>query len=531
MLEALKIKYKLWLIAGVAVVGLTGYMIYSSISLRHTMEHEKQLKIRHVVEVAYGVLDHYYRLTQSRVMPEQDAKEAALAAVKSLRYEETDYFWINDMHPTMIMHPYKPELNGQDLSDYKDPAGMRLFIEFVNIVKTRNAGFVYYLWPKPGVNQPVRKVSFVKGFQPWGWVIGSGIYLDDIDAAFQAKIRDSLAALLLLVALTGVLVWMIARSILAPLGAEPSVVAGIANRVAKGDLRITIEAANGDKGSLLFSVKRMVERLKSVIAEVKSASDNVVAGSQHLSSSSGQMSQGAAEQAASVEEASASIEQLSATVRQTADNARQTEAMANMSAAYAREGGQAVSEAVGAMKLIAVKIGIIEDIARQTNLLALNAAIEAARAGQEGKGFAVVAGEVRKLAERSRAAAVEISGLSVSSVEVADRAGAVLAKLVPDITKTAEKVREITVAMQEQSLGTEQINTALQQLNQVVQENSASAEEMAATAEELSSQAEQLLSTISYFTVDHSGNRPAPERARRNPCVKEVDAPLYPQMG
>jgi methyl-accepting chemotaxis protein len=222
------------------------------------------------------------------------------------------------------------------------------------------------------------------------------------------------------------------------------------------------------------------------------------------------MSQGTTEQAASAEEASSSIEEMNATIKQNADNASQTEKIALKSAADAEESGKAVTEAVTAMKEIAGKISIIEEIARQTNLLALNAAIEAARAGDHGKGFAVVAAEVRRLAERSQAAAGEISKLSASSVQVAELAGSMLLKLVPDIQKTSELVQEISAASKEQAGGADQINLSIQQLNQVVQQNAGAAEEMSSTAEELSAQAEQLQETIMFFKLDdadHAGAR------------------------
>jgi PAS domain S-box-containing protein len=276
-----------------------------------------------------------------------------------------------------------------------------------------------------------------------------------------------------------------------------------AENIAGGDLTNSVKVLS-EKDVLGASLAAMLEKLRSVVSDVKTAADNVASGSQQLSSGSEQMSQGASEQAASAEEASSSVEEMNATIRQNADNSQQTEKIAQQSAVDARESGKAVSETVVAMKDIAKRISIIEEIARQTNLLALNAAIEAARAGEHGKGFAVVASEVRKLAERSQLAAGEISELSSTSVEVAEKAGQMLAKLVPDIQKTAELVQEITAASKEQTSGSDQINSAIQQLNQVIQQNAGSAEEMSSTAEELSSQAEQMQDTISFFKINES---------------------------
>ena len=277
-----------------------------------------------------------------------------------------------------------------------------------------------------------------------------------------------------------------------------------AQEIAGGNLLVDIKERSGND-ELMRALSAMVQQLSEVVGEVKSASDNVAMGSQEMSSGSESMSQGASEQAAAAEEASSSMEQMSANIRQNADNALQTEKIAVKSAADAIEGGKAVEQTVKAMKEIAGKINIIEEIARQTNLLALNAAIEAARAGVHGKGFAVVASEVRKLAERSQAAASEISKLSLSSVNVAERAGQMLNQLVPDIQKTAELVQEISTSSREQDAGASQINKAIQQLDQVIQQNAGAAEEMSSTAEQLSSQAEQLQSTISFFKVKESG--------------------------
>ena len=246
--------------------------------------------------------------------------------------------------------------------------------------------------------------------------------------------------------------------------------ADVAEEIAKGNLTVEVQLAS-EKDQLGSALKNMVQILGDVIGQVGSATDNVSSGSQAMSAASEEMSQGASEQAAAAEEASSSIEQMTANIRQNADNALQTEKIAIKAAQDAREGGTAVAETTTAMKDIANKIMIIEEIARQTNLLALNAAIEAARAGEHGKGFAVVAAEVRKLAERSQIAAGEISKLSVSSVEVAEKAASLLNVIVPNIQKTAELVQEISAASKEQDSGAEQINKAIQQLDQVIQQN------------------------------------------------------------
>lgn len=276
-----------------------------------------------------------------------------------------------------------------------------------------------------------------------------------------------------------------------------------AKAVADGDLTATIDINQRDEvGMLAEALRGMILRLRDIVTDVKEASNNVASGSEELSASAEEMSQGAAEQAASAEEVSSSMEEMASNIRQNADNASETERIALKSAEDAESGGQAVSDTVDAMRQIAEKISIIEEIARQTDLLALNAAIEAARAGEHGKGFAVVASEVRKLAERSQSSAGEISKLSASSVEVAERAGEMLTQIVPDIQKTAELVQEISAACREQDSGADQVNKAIQQLDEVIQRNASASEEMASTSEELSGQAEQLLSAISFFKVN-----------------------------
>ncbi|MGA1830983.1 methyl-accepting chemotaxis protein [Rhizobium wenxiniae] len=343
----------------------------------------------------------------------------------------------------------------------------------------------------------------------------------DVDYAQTRMIMISVAVAAFLIATLAAL-W-IAMSINKGLRNAVSAV----QNVAEGDLtRFATISSKDEIGDLLTYVNTMIERLRGVVGDALSASDNVSSGSQELSASSEQLSQGATEQASSAEEASASMEEMAANIKQNADNAAQTEKIARQSSRDAEASGQAVNRAVGAMRTIAEKISIVQEIARQTDLLALNAAVEAARAGEHGKGFAVVASEVRKLAERSQAAAAEISALSGDTVQVATEAGEMLNRLVPDIQKTAELVSEISAACREQDIGASQINEAIQQLDKVTQQNAGASEEMSATSEELASQAEELQASIAFFRVDQAGAKPAPKRSAA-PAPRAAAKPAY----
>jgi methyl-accepting chemotaxis protein len=303
------------------------------------------------------------------------------------------------------------------------------------------------------------------------------------------------------------LAFIMIRGVRRQLGDDPSVIENIADRLSEGNLTIKMKSSSKIETGVFAAMKRMLERFSRVVNDVKFASENVASGSQQMSSSAQEMSQGATEQAASAEEALSSMEQMVANIRQNTDSAMETMKISQKAADDATQSGIAVTESMAAMKEIAGKISIIEEIARQTNLLALNAAIEAARAGEHGKGFAVVAAEVRKLAERSQDAAGEISQLSSSSIDVAERAGEMLSNLVPDIQKTAELVQEISAASSEQNTGAEQVSKAILQLDMVIQQNAGASEEMAATSEELASQAQQLQDTIKFFKVGDNGSR------------------------
>ncbi|WP_321472961.1 methyl-accepting chemotaxis protein [uncultured Paludibaculum sp.] len=295
----------------------------------------------------------------------------------------------------------------------------------------------------------------------------------------------------------------------------------VATSISEGDL--TVQAnSRSERDRLGQALIRMLENLRKTVSDVATAASNVATGSEEMSSTAQQLSQGATEQAAAAEESTSAMEEMASSVQQNADNARQTDKIASKASEDARSSGEAVGQTAQAMKEIAEKINIIEEIARKTDLLALNAAVEAARAGEHGKGFAVVASEVRKLAERSQTAAAEISRLTTDGVRLAEGAGHLLSRLVPDIQKTAELVREIAAASLEQSTGANQINKAMQQLDQVIQQNAAASEEMASTAEELSSQSEVLQASIGFFRTGGEQSARGPQKRRTRPAKTTV---------
>lgn len=337
---------------------------------------------------------------------------------------------------------------------------------------------------------------------------------NDRGAALYENARVSIIAVLIVALFVGLgLALFISRIISKPLKQAASVTA----QLAEGNLNVHIDAGSKDEtGMVLNAMQNMVGKLSHIIGEVRNAADNLASASEQVSATAQSMSQATSEQAASVEETSASVEQMSASINQNTENAKVTDGMASKAAKEATDGGQSVQQTVVAMKKIAQRISIIDDIAYQTNLLALNAAIEAARAGEHGKGFAVVAAEVRKLAERSQVAAQEIGELSSSSVELAERAGKLLDEMVPSINKTSDLVQEISAASEEQAAGVAQINTAMTQLNQVTQQNASSSEELAATAEEMSSQAEQLQQAMSFFTLETPPKATSPSAGMNN---------------
>ncbi len=528
-LRNLSTRSKLVVLVTIGLVGLllsTGQVLTA---LKREMLEDRQVKTRHLVEVAYGVIANFGAEAAAGRMTDEDAKRAALASVSKLRYAGTEYFWVNDMEPRVVMHPIKPELDGQNVSEYRDPNGKALFVAFVQEVRRKGEGFVDYMWPKPGHGQPVPKTSYVKGYAPWGWVVGSGIYLDDVDAAYSAELRKLAVVTGIIALAVGLLGWLIARALSIPIGEAMAV----ARRLARGDLTVKVTQGGRDEvGRLLEAQADLVGELSQIIGEVRTGSEALSHASSQVSHASQGLSQGTGELSSSVDAITAALEEMNASIDRNAKISQVTDEMARKGAHDATEGGKAVAETVAAMNVIAEKISIIDEIAYQTNLLALNAAIEAARAGDQGRGFAVVAAEVRKLAERAQKAAGEIGGLAGASVAVANRSRVLLDELVPSIQKTADLVQEVAAASQQQAAGVAQINQAMKAVDEVTGRNAGTSEELASTAEEMAAQAEALSELMNFFKLE-GGARPqrpqsaqhqAPAWGSRNTAAKVLRA-------
>ena len=462
--------------------GLLVVVVTLMFSERTLLMAERSNNLKGMVDIATGIASHYHDLAKSQDLPEEVAKERALKAIGKLRYGEGEYFWVNDMQVHMLMHPIRPELDGKDLSGSTDPTGKHLFVSFVDTVKKDGQGFVEYLWPKPGHNQPVAKVSYVKGYAPWGWVVGSGVYVD---------------------------------------------------AVAKGDLAVRSQQQRVHDGSVLHGILQMQESMARIVGQVRHGADGVAMASAEIAQGNHDLSARTESQASALEQTAASMEELGATVRHNADNAAQANQMANNASRIADQGGQTVEQVVHIMQSIHADstkigdiIGVIDSIAFQTNILALNAAVEAARAGEQGRGFAVVASEVRALAGRSAEAARQIKQLihdSVTHVDegrvLVDQAGNTMQEVVAAIRRVTDIMGEISAASREQREGVGQIGEAITQMDQVTQQNAALVEEMAAAAASLQTQSHQLVQTVSVFRLQDRPQDGAQQTAGNAPAL------------
>jgi methyl-accepting chemotaxis protein len=497
--RSLSIASRLRLVIALGAVGLVLLAVQAYRVVASRMLAERETKLRAAVETVHGMLGTYAKLAADGRMTEEEARRLALETLRRVRYEEREYFWVNDLSPRMVMHPTRPELDGKDLSSDADPNGKRLFVEFARIARASGAGYVDYLWPKPGSAVPVRKISYVKLFEPWGWVVGSGLYLDDLDEAAQDEGMRVLLAAAVIVLVVGGGVLALARGVSRALGAAVEA----AREISEGHLAVRLQGERaGEAGRLLASMEAMAGKLSEVVAEVSDGSAAIASASEEARVVATTLSEAAQTQSGGVERSREAIQDLVVVIQENADEARATDRLARRAAEEAAAGGAAVEETAAAMRQIADKISVVSEIAYQTNLLALNSAIEAARAGEHGRGFAVVAAEVRRLAERSRVAAEEISGLAGGSVAAAERAQALIGRTVPSIQETSERVRRITEASRRQHESVAAIGDAIAALSDVAARQAAASEELTASSSALADRAEGLARVVSFFRVD-----------------------------
>ena len=534
LLNRLPIIHKLGLLILVSIAGLLIASIYLVWDGYQQSRADREKLVSHTTEVAASVLDWAYKFETAGTMTREQAQTLAKTAIGQMRYDKTNYFWINDMDANIVMHPIKPELDGKSGGEMRDPNGNPIFKMFVEKVRKDKAGFVSYLWPKPGKDVPVEKMSYVKGFEPWGWVIGSGLYVDDLHDEFMAGLRHVGMIVLLLAAVISWVALVISKTIARGIGKAVQIL----EDMAQGNLAMKIQPKGSDEiARLLMAMKEMQTNLSGIVISVLNGSDSVAAASTELAQANTDLSARTENQASSLQETASAMEELSSTVRQNAASSTEANRLALQASSIAVNGGEAVSQVVVTMqgidassKKIADIISVIDGIAFQTNILALNAAVEAARAGEQGRGFAVVASEVRNLAQRSAAAAKEINTLINASVEQVEhgttlvvKAGETMDEVVASIKRVTDLMGEINHSSNEQSLGVSQVSVAVNQMDQVTQENATLVEQMAAAALTLKSQALELVHTVSVFNLDHAPHRmragdPSPAQSTISPA-------------
>ncbi|WP_238292916.1 methyl-accepting chemotaxis protein [Caballeronia novacaledonica] len=506
---------KLGSLIAVLWIGLIAIGIIGAWQNRTSMIDDRKEQLKTLVNEAYAITAHYAALAADKTLTEEEAKKRALEVVGAIRYGTDGYLSINDSHPTMVMHPIKPAMNGKDLSTYTDPAGNRLFVDIVKAGDQQGGGFISYLWPKPGSDKPVGKLSYAQRFAPWDWYLVTGMYMDDVQSAFWASALRWLAITAVLGGIATAAMLIVLRSIKRNLGGELELAVGAAHRIARGDLTSTVDIHPNDTTSLLHALNTMQRGLVETVSRVRNGTENINVGASEIAAGNTDLSQRTEEQAAALVQTASSMDQMTANVKNNAESAAQAARLAEQAADVATRGSGVVDDVIDTMTRITASsqqigdiIGVIDGIAFQTNILALNAAVEAARAGEQGRGFAVVAAEVRSLAQRSATAAKEIKALIETSTQTVQQgaslvtnAGATMTEIVQSVRRVNEILDEISHASHEQSAGIEQVNRAVVEMDQVTQQNAALVEEAAAAAHSLKDQVDVLREAIGSFRL------------------------------
>jgi methyl-accepting chemotaxis protein len=503
---------------------------------------EKQVATRHVVELAWGVLASYDEQVKSGALPLEEAKRRAAAQISQLRYEEKEYVWINDLHPRMVMHPYKPELDGTDLTENKDPSGKALFVEMVRVCRENGGGVVDYLWPKPGASVPAPKISYVKLFEPWGWIVGSGIYVDDVRQQ-MATIKETLLVGDVAFILFNLLLTIVTVRVMITRPVHQAI--DIANSLAQGNLKISIDSQSNDEaGKLLQAMNVILEKITPILRNIHNSSKQMEQSSLQISEISHEIaesSQAQQERAHVVSAATGELRMTSESVRGLAESVRSssvaTEKEAEKGLQAVRSNIVQIQETVdevsraaketSALQAVGGKIHqIIESItaiADQTNLLALNAAIEAARAGEQGQGFAVVADEVRNLASRTAQETDQITRIiseftgqilqTMNTMEhvvarVNDGAektrdtAAVIERMVGSVRESASVTLRISEVSQSQMERLQQLQGSLDSLFETIKESGSKVGITATISTDLNQVTQEIIKLMDNFSFD-----------------------------
>ena len=545
-MNTLSFRGKILLMLATALVALLFMAVSSLLRQRSQIIESRRELLTTAVQSAHSIVASYQAKAATGAMPVEEAQKAAKDALRVSRFGgadgKTEYFYIWTLDSKGVMHPIKPEWEGQDMAGkVKDGAGTDILKQISDALRASSEGraFVPTMFARPGSQELVPKLQYVVRVDGLNWMVGSGLYTDDIDQLVRRTLLSNLALVLAVMVVVGGVGMLVARSVLRQIGGEPTDAIAVMSEVAQGNLDTTIPPAPA--GSLLDGLGHMVTSLRKLVTEVRSATENIATASSEIAQGNNDLAHRTEDTASNLQSTASSMEELTSTVRQTSDSAQTANQMATSAAAVAARGGEVVARVVSTMQDINASsnkisdiIGVIDGIAFQTNILALNAAVEAARAGEQGRGFAVVAGEVRTLAQRSAEAAKEIKGLITTSVQNVEQgshqvgqAGQSMGEIVESVRRVSDLIGEITASTTEQRDGIGQVNQAVANLDQMTQQNAALVEQASAAAASMSEQAQRLAQVVSVFNVGaYASQAAAPARSNARPAHAPAPRPV-----